>query len=170
MDLVVILLWTLIKTKQDAGHSHHISEDQFPEIFGEADDEGHDQEIREKEQVFSCFDSFHVVHDRQVNIQVQHRYHPREQISSAKVQVIGDDEDIGRAQVDKRADIKSETEIGNDANEVSDEDQQDELIETYRLLPFGRGMLVLQSGIDYIIVKGREHGDEWVAHKVRIRV
>ena len=82
--------------------------------------------------------------------------------------MIGYDEDIGRAEIDKCADIKAEAEIGDDANEVGDEEEQDELVEPYGLLSLGRGMFILQSGIDYIVVKRGEYRGHWVAHKVRI--
>ena len=70
--------------------------------------------------------------------------------------MIGDDEDISRAEIDQGADIKTKSKVGDDGHEVRDQDQQDELVEPDGLFPFGRVMLCLQPGIDYILVKGLE--------------
>ena len=56
--------------------------------------------------------------------------------------MIRKDEDVGGAKVDQRADIKSKIEVGNDANKMRNEYQQDKLIEADRLLLFGRGIFV----------------------------
>ena len=50
--------------------------------------------------------------------------------------MIGQDKDVGCAQVDQRADIETEGEIGDDADEMRYEYQQDELVEPDRLFPF----------------------------------
>lgn len=143
MHLVMVFLRAPVEAEEDAGDRRPIGEEQLAEIAGEADDEGHDQEVGEEEQKLSRPESFHVVHHREVKIEVQHRYHACQQIAFAEIEVIGHDEDVGRAEIDERADIETEIEIRDDADEVSDEDQQDELIESYRLFPFGGGMLVL---------------------------
>ena len=80
--------------------------------------------------------------------------------------MIGDDEDIGGAEVDQGADIKTKSEIGDDGHEVRDQDQQDKLVEPDGLFPFGRVMLIPQPGIDYILVKGLEEQDERVSQEV----
>ena len=56
--------------------------------------------------------------------------------------MIGDDKDIRRAEVDECADIESEIEIGNDADEMRDENEEDELVEPDRFLLFGSGMVI----------------------------
>jgi hypothetical protein len=68
----------------------------------------------------------------------------------------GNNEEIRGAQVDQRTDIKPKTEIGNDADKVSYKDQQDELVETDRLLSFGRGVILPDPGVDNILIKGPE--------------
>ena len=80
--------------------------------------------------------------------------------------MIGDDEDIGSAEIDQGADIKTESEIGDDGHEVRYQDQQDELVEPDGLFPFGRVMLFPQPGIDYILIKGLEEQDERVSQEV----
>jgi hypothetical protein len=70
--------------------------------------------------------------------------------------MVGDDKDIGGAEVDQGADIKTESEIGDDGHELCDQDQQDELIEPDGLFSFGRVILLPQPGVDYILVKGLE--------------
>jgi hypothetical protein len=48
---------------------------------------------------------------------------------------------------------------------VCDQDQQDELIEPDSLFPLGRGILVPQPGIDYILIKGLEEQDKRVTQR-----
>lgn len=144
----MVLLRAKVEAEEAAGDRHATGKDQLAKIAGEADDEGHDQEVGKKEQVFSRPESFHVVHRREVEIEVQHRYDASQQIVSAVIEVVGDDENIGRAEVDERTDIKTEDEIRDDTDEVGYEDQQDKLVEPDRLFPFGRGMLLLEPGID----------------------
>ena len=55
--------------------------------------------------------------------------------------MVGNNENISGAEVDERADIQTENEIGNDANEMRHEDQQDELVEPDRLFPLGWGVI-----------------------------
>ena len=50
--------------------------------------------------------------------------------------MVGNNENIGGAEVDERADIQTENEIGNDADKMRHEDEQDELVEPDRLFPF----------------------------------
>jgi hypothetical protein len=75
------------------------------------------------------------------------------------------DKNIGGTQVDQRADIKLKTEVGNDADEVRDKDQQDELIETDRLLSLGGGVFLPDAGIDNILIEGPEKRDNRVAQR-----
>ena len=84
--------------------------------------------------------------------------------------MIGEDKEVGRAQVDQRADIETEDEIGDDADEMRDEDQQDELVEPDRLLLFGRGIIIPEPGIDDVRIKRAKNRDDGVAHGSRIRV
>ena len=79
--------------------------------------------------------------------------------------MIGDDEEIGGAKVDQRADIKPKTEVGDDADKVRDKDQQDELVEPGRLLSFGRGIFLPEPGIDNILIKGPEKRDDRVTQR-----
>jgi hypothetical protein len=79
--------------------------------------------------------------------------------------MIGYDKDIGSTQVDQCADIKSKKEIGDDAYEMCDKDQQDELVETNRLLSLGRGIFVPDPGIDNILVKGPAQRGNRVAQR-----
>jgi hypothetical protein len=72
----------------------------------------------------------------------------------SQVQLIGHYKDIGGAQVDQRTDIQTITEIGNDADKIGYQDQQDELIKSDYLLPVGNRRLFSQAGIDNILVKG----------------
>ena len=65
-----------------------------------------------------------------------------EQVHLAKVEMIGNDENIGGAQVDECADIQPKNEVGDDANKMRHEDQQDELVEPDRLFPL-RGSIVV---------------------------
>ena len=52
--------------------------------------------------------------------------------------MVGNNENIGGAEVDERADIQTENEIGNDADKMCHEDEQDELVEPDRLFSLGR--------------------------------
>ena len=70
--------------------------------------------------------------------------------------MIGDDEDIGGAEIDQGADIKTKSEIRDDRYEVCNQDQQDKLVEPDGLFASGMGIFLPQPGIDYILVKGLE--------------
>jgi hypothetical protein len=70
--------------------------------------------------------------------------------------VIGDNEKIGGAKIDQRTDIKAKAEIGNDAYKVRNENQQDELIKSNRLLSLGRGVIFPDPRIDNILIEGPE--------------
>ena len=87
----------------------------------------------------------------------------------SQVEMIGDDKYIGCAKVDQRADIQTKIKVRDDADEMRHENEEDELVEPYRLFPFGRCIVIPQAGIDYILVKGLNKY-EWVAHRIRIRV
>ena len=82
--------------------------------------------------------------------------------------MIGNDKNIGGAQIDQGADIKTKSKEGDDGNEVRDQDQQDELVEPDSLFTFGRGILFPQPGIDYILVKGLEEQDERVSQRGKL--
>jgi hypothetical protein len=165
MDLVVVFLGALIVAKQEGHHGDEIGGEQLRIFSSEADDKGHDQEIGKIKQVFPRPDPFHIIHDDQVQIQVKDGYHPGKQVFTPQVQVISYDKDIGGTQVDKCADIKTETEIGDDAHEMRDKDQQDELVETNRLLSLGRGIFVPDPGIDNVLIKGPAQRDNRVAQR-----
>ena len=51
---------------------------------------------------------------------------------------------------------------------MSDEDEQDELVEPDRLLPFGRSIFIPQSGIDYVLIEGSKYRNDRVTHRNRI--
>ena len=59
--------------------------------------------------------------------------------------MIGNDKNIGGAEVDERAYIETKNEIGDDANKVRHEDQQDELVEPDRLFPFCGSIVLLET-------------------------
>ena len=143
MHLVVVLLRALIVAEQQAGHGHQIGKDQLLHIPGEADDKRHDQEVREEEQVFPCLKAFHIVHDREIEVEVEYGQHPGQQVFFAKVEMVGYDKDVGGGQVNECADVQSEKEVRDHAHKMRDKDQQNELIEPDRLLFLGRGMFVL---------------------------
>jgi hypothetical protein len=128
-------------------------------------DKGHDEEVREIEQILPRPDTFHIVHDHQVQVQIQHGHDPGQQKFPPQVQMIRHDKEIGGAQVDQCADIQLETEKGNDAYKVRDEDQQDELIESDRLLSLGCGILLPDAGIDNVLIKGPEKRNDRVAQR-----
>ena len=68
--------------------------------------------------------------------------------------MIGNDKDIGGAQIDQGADIKTKSEVGDDGYEVRYQDQQDKLVEPDGLFASGMGIFLPQPGIDYILIKG----------------
>jgi hypothetical protein len=129
MHLVKILLGTYFKTKGHRNNGKHVDEYQFPEIPFETDDKGHYKEIREIEQVFSCPQSLHIVHDDQVEVQVHDGQDPRQLKLSSLVKVKSQDKEISRAEIYKCADIQAIREIGDDAYEIGDQCEQDELVE-----------------------------------------
>jgi len=165
MNLVVIFLRTLIETEQQANDGDQIRKGQLPETLRKADDKGHDQEVREEEQVFPRFYSFHIIHDRQVEVQVQHRQEPGEEKMPPQVEMIGYDKDIGRAKIDQRTDVKPETEIGDDTDEMRDEDEEDELVEPDRLLRLGSRIVIPEPGIDYIFIERSKYIGDRVTHR-----
>jgi hypothetical protein len=83
--------------------------------------------------------------------------------------MIGDDKDIGGRKIDQRADIQTITEIGDNTDEVGDEDEQDELVEPDRLLLFRWGIVFPEAGIDDVLIEGLNKYER-VAHRIRIRV
>ena len=82
--------------------------------------------------------------------------------------MIGDDEDISRAEIDQGADIKTKSEEGDDGDKVRNQYQQDKLVEPDGLFAPGIGILIPQPGIDYILVKGLEEKDEWVSQRGKL--
>jgi hypothetical protein len=72
MYLVIVLLGALIIAEQERNDGDEIGGRQLHEFSPEADDKGHDQEIREIEQVFAGLYPLHIVHNRQVEVQVQY--------------------------------------------------------------------------------------------------
>jgi len=165
MDLVIVLLRTEIVAKHQGCQRDHIREDQLQVFPFEADNKGHDQEVRKIEQVLPRFDPLHIVHDRQVKIEVQYRNDTGQQVLPPQVEMVGDNEDIGGAQVDQRTDVKPKTEIGDNADEMRDKDQENELVKTDRLLSFGRGVILPDPGIDNILIKGPEERGNRVAQR-----
>jgi hypothetical protein len=165
MDLIVVFLRALIIAKKEGNHGNEIGGGQLRVFPSEADDKGHDQEIGKIKQVFPGPDPFHIIHDDEVQVQVKHGHHPGKPVFTPQVEVIGYDKDIGSTQVNQCADIKTKAEIGNDAYEMRDKDQQDELVETNRLLSLGRGIFVPDPGIDNVLIKGPAQRDNRVAQR-----
>ena len=79
--------------------------------------------------------------------------------------MIGHDKDIGSAEVDERADIETETEIGDNADEMRNKDQENELVKTGRLLSFGRRVILPDPGIDNVLIEGPEERDDRVSQR-----
>ena len=79
--------------------------------------------------------------------------------------MIGDNEDIRRAEVDQCTDIQAKTEIGDNADKMRDKNEEDELVETYRLFPFGMSILFPETGIDDVLIE-RLKKYERVAHRM----
>ena len=79
--------------------------------------------------------------------------------------MIGDDKDIGGAEVDQCADIQAKTEIGNNTDKMRYKNEEDKLVETYRLFPFGMGIVFPKAGIDDILIE-RLKKYEWVVHRM----
>ena len=101
----------------------------------------------------------------QVEVKVQHRDDPGQQVFPPQIEMISDDKEIGGAKVDQRADIKPKTEVGDDADEMRDKDQQDELVKADRLLSLGRRIILPDPGIDNILIEGPEKRDDRVAQR-----
>jgi len=169
MHLIVVLRRTDIITEEQGYHRDQIGKPELDKILPEADDKGHDQEVRKEEEVFPRPQSLHIVHDHQVQVQVHDGHQPGDQVFSSEVEMIRDDEDIGGRKVDQRADIQTKTEIGDNTDEVSDEDEKDKLVEPDRLFPFRRSIVFPETGIDDVLIEGLNKY-EWVAHRIRIRV
>jgi hypothetical protein len=165
MNLVIVFLRTLIITEQHGNDGDQVSDCQLRELPSETDDKGHDQEIGKIKQVFPGLYPLHIVHDDQVQVQIEYGYHPGKEELPPEIQMIGYDKDISGTEVDEGADIEAETEIGNDAYEMRDQYQQDKLVEPDRFFPFGRGIFLPDPGIDNILVKGSEKIDNRVAHR-----
>jgi hypothetical protein len=79
--------------------------------------------------------------------------------------MIGYDKDIGGAKIDQRADIEAKTEVGNNTDKMRNKNKKDELVETYRLFPFGMGIVFPKAGIDDILIE-RLKKYERVAHRM----
>ena len=72
MDLVIVFLRTFIVAEQQGNNGDQVGSRQLHDIPSKADDKGHDQEIGKIEQVFPGLYPFHVIHDNQVQVQVQY--------------------------------------------------------------------------------------------------
>ena len=79
--------------------------------------------------------------------------------------MIGNDKNIGGAKVDQCADIEAKTKVGDNTDKMRYENEEDKLVETYRLFPFGMSILLPKTGIDYILIE-RLKKYEWVAHRM----
>jgi hypothetical protein len=79
--------------------------------------------------------------------------------------MIGYDKDIGGAKVDQCADIEAKTEVGNNTDKMRYKNEEDELVETYRLFPLGMSIVFPKTGIDDILIE-RLKKYEWVAHRM----
>jgi len=169
MHLVVIFLRAGIKTKPDGDHRDQVSKTHLAEILFEADNKCHYQEVREIEHVLTGLEPLHIVHDHQVEIQVENRYQAGKLKFSPEIEVISDNEYIGGAEIDQCADVEAKNEIGDNANEMRYEDEQDELVEPDRLFPLGMVIVFPQTGIYYILIEGLKKGER-VTHRIRIRV
>jgi hypothetical protein len=123
MDLIMVLRRTHIVAEKDAGKGHPIGKHQLPNTTGKADDEGHYQEVGKEEHIFACFHPFHVVHHSQIEVHVDHRQEPGQKELPPQVAMIRYDKDIGRAEINERADIQAENEKGNYTDEVSDKNE-----------------------------------------------
>src|ERR1700722_8340965 len=165
MDLVIVFLRTQIVTEQQRRQRDHIRDDQLQVFPFETDNKRHHQEVRKIEQVFTRLYPFHIVHDREIQIEVQHRDDTGKQVFPPQVEMIGDNKEIGGAQVDQRTDKKPKTEIGDDADEMRDKDQENELVKTGRLLSLGRRVILPDPGIDNILIKGPAKRSDRVAQR-----
>src|SRR5258708_33531076 len=153
MHLVVILLGAYFKTEGDGNDREYINEYQFREIPFEADNKGHYQEIREIEQVFPCPQSFHIINNNQVEVQVYDGEDPGQLEFPSLIQVKGKDKKISRAKIYKHADIQAIGGIGDDAYDIGDEGKQDKLIETDHLPLSGGRIIFPQTRIDDVFIK-----------------
>src|SRR5208283_1936384 len=95
MHLVIVLLRTEIVAEHQGYQRDQIGQYQLQVLLFEADNKGHNKKVREIEKVFSRFDPLHIVHDREVKVEVQHREDPGQQILPPEVKMIGDNEEIG---------------------------------------------------------------------------
>jgi hypothetical protein len=142
MYLVVVLRRALKIAEQHAGEGERVGEDELADAAGKADDEGHDQEVGEKEQVFPGPETFHIVHDGEVKVEIQHGQDPGQLELSPQVEMIRYDEEIGRREVDQGADKEAETEVGDDADKMRNKDEENELVEPDRLFPFSGSIVI----------------------------
>ena len=154
MDLVVIFQRAFFQTKDQGDDRHQVGNGQLPEILIEGDNKSHYQEVREIEEVFSRLQSLHIIHDDQVQVEVDNGQYARQSEFFPHIQVIGEDKNIRRGKVDKGADIQPETKVGDDADEIGQQGQDNELVEADDLLPLVGGEGFVQPPVDDVLVKG----------------
>jgi hypothetical protein len=164
-DLVVILRRAHFEAEYHGDHRDGVDEYQFPKIPFKADDKGHDKEIREIQQVFACLQSLHIVHDDQVEVEIDNRKDPGQLELPFLVEVKGEYKKIRRTEIHQCADIETIAEIGDDADKIGDQDQEDELVEPDHLPLLGQRIILPNPGIDDVFVKRPEGEDQRVAQK-----
>jgi len=166
MDLVVIFLWTHLETPGDGEDGEYIDEGQFPEISFEADDKRHYQEVGEIEQVFSRPESFHIIHDHQIKVQVDDGQDTGQLEFPSLVKMEGKNKKISGAQVYEGADIEAIGKIRYDADEIGDEREQNKLIEADHL-PLSAGRILFpQTRINDVFIKRPGGQDQVVAQRI----
>jgi len=163
--LVMVLHRAKLEAEKHGEERDEVDEGQLEKILPEIDDKGHHQEIRKIEKVFARSAPLHIVHDGQVEVQVQDGKQPGQKEASPQVKMIGYDKKIRRRQIDQCADIKTIGKVADDTNEIRDEREQDELVEPYRLSSPGYGIVCSQARVDDILIEGLEKLDEVVAQR-----
>src|SRR5450631_573258 len=69
-NLVIILIGTHIKTEQNGYDGNQVYKFQLSKISFDVYNQGHDEEVGKIQEVLSCTQPFHIVHDNQVEIEV----------------------------------------------------------------------------------------------------
>jgi hypothetical protein len=162
-DLVVILRRTHFEAEYYGDHRDGVDEYQFPQIPFKADDKGHDKEIWEIQQIFTRLQSLHIVHDDQVEIEIDNGKDPGQLELPFLVEMKGEDKKIRHTEIHQCADIEAIAEIGDDADKIGDQDQEDELVEPDHLPLLGQGIILPYPGIDDVFVKRPEGEDQRIA-------
>lgn len=151
--LVMVFHGAHPEAAENGDPGYEVKEYEFGEATFEIDNKGQHEEVREVQEILSCLEPFHVIHDEQIGIQIENGKDPGDLEMSFLIEIEGDDEKIGGAEVDEGADIQSIGKVGDDADEVGDKGQQYELVETDHLSAPGRGIVIPQAGIDDVFVK-----------------